>query len=80
MINTGDNLICVCGNDCYVQGVVYTVGDYINMKFFAVMTGDNDECWYATAECENAGICIRFDAINDACFEHYTCALEVRSE
>ena len=77
MINTGDNLICIFGNDCYTQGIVYTVGDYINPRFFAVMIGD-DECWYATAERDD--IVIHFDAINDACFKHYTCAVQISSE
>lgn len=79
MINTGDNLLCTFGNDCYVKDGIYTVGDYINQNFFAVMTGDNDECWYATAECGSDSICIRFDATNDACFEHHACAVQIKS-
>ncbi|TXD97650.1 hypothetical protein ES754_01285 [Psychrobacter frigidicola] len=79
MISTGDNLLCIFGNDFYVEGGVYTVGDYINSKFFEVMTGDNDECWYAKAECASDCINIRFNSINDACFEHHTCSVEIKS-
>lgn len=71
MIKTGDKLVCTTGNACYQKGDVYTVGEYLNDKFFEVQTGCNDECWYATTD--KSGIYIRFENIqaemNDAFFD-----------
>ena len=57
----GDKLICTDGNNCYVEGEVYTVGDFINDRFFKIITSNSTECWYATKDSE--GIYIPFDAI-----------------
>ena len=61
MIKTGDKLICTSGNDFYSVGNVYTVGDFVNDKFFEIATGCNDECWYATRD--SSGISIYFDTM-----------------
>ncbi|WP_201526285.1 MULTISPECIES: hypothetical protein [Psychrobacter] len=70
MINTGDKLICMDGNTCYVEGEVYTVGSIVNEKFFEISTGSNGGHWYATED--NEGIYVRFnsmkDKVNDARF------------
>ena len=62
-MNTGDKLICTDGNTCYVEGEVYTVGDFVNDKFFKIKTGFNNEYWYATKDIE--GIYVRFNSIKD---------------
>lgn len=62
MIKTGDKLICTSGNDFYSAGDVYTVGDYVNEKFFEVATGCNDEHWYATRD--SSGIAIHFETLS----------------
>lgn len=79
MIHTGDKLICTGGNTCYVEGETYTVGEFVNDKFFEIMTGSNDEHWYATRDDE--GISVRFnsmkDKLSDAWFnvaERHICA------
>lgn len=79
MINTGDKLICTGGNTCYEEGEIYTVGEFVNERFFEIMTGSNDEYWYATSDGE--GIYVRFnsmkDKLSDAWFnviEHHICA------
>ena len=61
MINTNDRLICIKGNDVYSEGEVYTVGRIVNDKYFQLMTGSNDDHWYATLD--NEGICVSFDSI-----------------
>lgn len=70
MIKSGDKLKCTCGNDFFLEGVIYTVGSIINEKFFQIDVGQNDECWYATKDSE--GIYVRFNAenhlVNDAWF------------
>lgn len=70
MIKSGDKLKCTCGNDFFVEGSVYTVGNIISDKFFQINVGANDEHWYATKDSE--GIYVRFDAedhlVNDAFF------------
>lgn len=60
MINTGDKLLCMVGNACYATGKTYTVGKFVNSKFFELMTGCNDEHWYATSNDE--GIYVRFNS------------------
>lgn len=74
MINTGDELVCTDGNNCYVEGEVYTVGDFINERFFEIMTGNNNERWYATKD--SKGIYIPFDANKKIAWfdelKHYT--------
>ena len=60
MVNTGDELICTDGNNCYVEGYICTIGNFINERFFEVMTGNNKECWYARKD--NEGIYVAFDA------------------
>lgn len=70
MIKTGDKLLCTNGNACYVAGEVYTVGSFVNEKYFELMTGSSEEYWYATID--NDGIRVRFnsteDQYSDACF------------
>ncbi|MBH0096646.1 hypothetical protein I6E61_09645 [Psychrobacter sp. NZS113] len=61
MISTNDKLICIKGNDVYLEGEVYTVGRIVNDKYFQLMTGSNDDHWYATLD--NEGICVSFDSI-----------------
>ena len=61
MINTNDRLICIKGNDVYSEGEIYTVGRIVNDKYFQLMTGSNDDHWYATLD--NEGICVSFDSI-----------------
>lgn len=61
MIRTGDKLICTSGNDFYSAGNVYTVGNFVNDKFFEIPTGCNDECWYASRD--SSGIYIHFETM-----------------
>ncbi len=70
MIRSGDKLKCICGNDFFVEGSIYTVGNIINNKFFQINNGANEEYWYATKDSE--GIYVRFNEedhlVNDASF------------
>ena len=59
MINTGDVLICTSGNQFYKEGELYTVGDFVNDKYFILFTGHDDEHWYATIG--EQGIYVSFD-------------------
>ncbi|MBF4488624.1 hypothetical protein IOD06_01795 [Psychrobacter sp. N25K4-3-2] len=61
MISTDDKLLCTQGNDFYLEGEVYTVGRIVNNKYFQLLTGSNDDHWYATLDKE--GICVSFDSI-----------------
>lgn len=61
MIKTGDKLICTDGNACYETGKTYTVGEFVNRKFFELMTDCNHECWYASINDE--GIYVHFNSI-----------------
>jgi len=61
MISTDDKLICTQGNDFYLEGEVYTVGRIVNNKYFQLLTGSNDDHWYATLDKE--GIYVSFDSI-----------------
>ena len=61
MINTGDKLICTKGNHFYVEGDTYTVGRFVNDKYFEVMPGKNEERWYASIT-EN-GVYVSFEDI-----------------
>ena len=63
MIKTGDKLLCTNGNACYVTGEVYTVGKFVNGKYFELMTGSSEEYWYATID--NDGIHVRFNSMED---------------
>ncbi|OXL23028.1 MULTISPECIES: hypothetical protein [unclassified Psychrobacter] len=60
MINTGDKLKCIQGNDVYLEGEVYTVGRIVNNKYFQILTSSNDDHWYATLD--NEGIYVSFDS------------------
>ena len=75
MIRSGDKLKCTCGNDFFVEGSVYTVGNIISNKFFQINIGANDEYWYATKDSE--GIYVRFNEenhlVNDAFFALEKC-------
>ena len=70
MLRTGDKLMCTAGNVFYIEGKGYTVGDFVNEKYFVLKTGSSDEYWYATIDDE--GIHVRFNSMNreysDACF------------
>ena len=70
-MKVGDKLICTDGNTCYVAGEVYTVGDFINDKYFKIRTGFDNGYWYATKDDE--GIYVRFnskeDQVSDAWFD-----------
>ena len=59
MIQVNDKLLCVSGNEFYTEGNVYTVGNFVNDKYFQLLTGCNDEHWYATVDKE--GIRVRFN-------------------
>ncbi|MDN3446694.1 hypothetical protein QL886_03475 [Psychrobacter sp. APC 3281] len=59
MIRSGDKLKCICGNDFFVEGSIYIVGNIINNKFFQINIGANEEYWYATKDSE--GIYVRFN-------------------
>lgn len=59
MLTTGDKLICVFGNRYYEEGETYIVGEFVNDKFFELMTGYDNECWYATVD--ESGIKVQFD-------------------
>lgn len=60
MINTGDKLLCTAGNTFYAAGNTYVVGDFVNEKYFQLLTGYNDEHWYATLNDEK--IYVHFDS------------------
>lgn len=77
MINTGDKLLCTDGNACYAAGKTYTVGDFVNSELFELMTGCNDEHWYATIS--NEGIHVRFDPIAGVCNNAKFHKVETRS-
>ncbi|MBB3105560.1 hypothetical protein FHS24_000051 [Psychrobacter luti] len=62
MINTDDKLICIKGNAFYSKGEIYTVGRIVNNKYFQVLTGNNNDHWYATLDDE--GIYISFDSMS----------------
>lgn len=59
----GDKLLCTHGNGIYIEGGVYTVGNFINDRYFELFVDATDDCWYATID--NQGICVHFDT-NDA--------------
>ncbi|MBP3945007.1 MULTISPECIES: hypothetical protein [Psychrobacter] len=61
MISTDDKLICTQGNDFYLEGEVYTVGRIVNNKYFQLLTGSNDDHWYATLG--DQGIYVSFDSM-----------------
>ena len=61
MINTGDRLKCIQGNDAYLEGQIYTVGRIVNNKYFQILTNNNDDHWYATLDSE--GIYVSFDSM-----------------
>ncbi|WP_327193284.1 hypothetical protein [Psychrobacter sp. PL15] len=63
MINTGDKLLCRIGNNCYLEGETYIVGKFVNGRYFELMTGSNNDHWYATMN--NEGIYVRFNAMRD---------------
>ncbi len=71
MINTDDKLLCIKGNAFYAAGDVYIVGEFINDKFFKLLTGCNDEHWYANEERQGVKVCFHADqsTVNDAWFD-----------
>lgn len=71
MINTGDKLLCTSGNICYVEGEIYTVGKFVNDKFFEIMTGANEDRWYASNDNDGIHVCFNSmkDSIKDAWFD-----------
>ena len=63
MIKTGNKLICTDGNEFYQKGELYTVGEFINDRYFELLLEGNNECWYGTVD--DKGIYVHFaDAIN----------------
>ncbi len=74
MIKTGDRLLCINGNACYIEGETYTVGEFVNQKYFELMTGHNDEHWYATMD--DGGIHVRFDSLQNDCSDAWFHELE----
>lgn len=60
MIVSGDRLMCIKGNDLYAEGEFYTVGEFVNDKYFQLLTGCNGELWYASINDE--GIRVPFNA------------------
>ncbi len=71
MISTGDQLLCTAGNTFYSAGNTYIVGEFVNEKYFQLLTGYNDEHWYATLNDEK--VYVHFDSItavySDAWFD-----------
>lgn len=63
MIKSGDRLKCTCGNDFFIEGLVYTVGGIVSDKMFQINMSDNDEHWYGIIDSE--GIYVRFDETKD---------------
>lgn len=61
MLVTGDKLICVTGNSYYEEGETYIVGRFVNDKFFELMTGYDNERWYASVDA--SGIKVQFEHI-----------------
>ena len=61
MISTNDKLLCTQGNDFYLEGETYTVGRIVNERYFQLLTGSNDDHWYATLD--DKGIYVSFDSI-----------------
>lgn len=60
MISTGDQLLCTAGNTFYSAGNTYIVGEFVNEKYFQLLTGYNDEHWYATLNDEK--VYVHFDS------------------
>lgn len=71
MISTGDKLICTSANNFYELSELYTVGEFVNDKYFKLFTGNDEEYWYATID--DRGIYVSFDCLTreceNACFE-----------
>ena len=70
MIEIYDQLLCISGNKFYTKGSFYTVGAFVNDKYFQIMTGCNDEHWYATVDREGIRVCFdtEYNELNDAWF------------
>lgn len=65
MIYTGDKLICTSGNEFYEAGELYTVGEFVNDRYFKLSTGCEKEHWYATID--DSGIYVSFDCMTNEC-------------
>ncbi len=78
MINTGDVLICTSGNQFYKKGELYTVGDFVNDKYFILSTGHDDEHWYATIG--EQGIYVSFDCLTEECDDAWFVATEDKND
>ncbi len=63
MIHTGDKLICTSGNEFYEEGELYTVGEFVNDKYFELSTGCENEHWYASID--DSGIYVSFDSMTN---------------
>ncbi|WP_348549808.1 hypothetical protein AADH33_05320 [Psychrobacter sp. KFRI-CH2-11] len=61
VINTNDKLLCIQGNKFYAEGEIYTVGRIVNNRYFQLLTGSNDDHWYATLD--ERGIYVSFDSM-----------------
>ena len=57
MINTGDKLLCTAGNEFYEAGKLYTIGEFINDKYFELPVDEG--CWYGTID--DRGIYVQFN-------------------
>lgn len=76
MIDVDDQLLCVSGNEFYTKGDVYIVGNFVNDKYFELLTGCNDEHWYATEDKRGIKVCFntKYNDLDDAWF----CKVEMR--
>jgi len=78
VINTGDVLICTSGNQFYKKGELYTVGNFVNDKYFILSTGHDDEHWYATID--EQGIYVSFDCLTEECDDAWFVATEDKND
>lgn len=78
MMKSGDRIICTQGNELYLEGEFYTVGEFINERYFQLLTGYNGELWYAAIN--DVGICVPFNAMesgySDAWFTELTSSIQ----
>lgn len=68
-MRSGDKLICTRGNILYKEGEIYTVGDFINDRYFQLLVDDHHEYWYATMD--DKGIHVSFSTIDASYHDAY---------
>lgn len=78
MISIGDKLICTHGNYFYKEGELYTVGEFVNDKYFRLSTGYDNEHWYATID--DNGIYVSFDCLTEECDDAWFVAIKDKNE